>query len=186
MNCKFPTLLIFCLLAGCNNSTDETLPMDDLPPLVFDGQFFWTVIHKEPWFDGEFQLSVNAPESGMSKQQINAVNIARQALPNLDGLLQEYVAEHYRQEVYGTIAGFEGDRELSTDEVTPPVTNSRQIWGLLSEPAYINIPKDGDVTKDCCFAIAFECKWDPEHGISVLFNHNGHPVAIGGQCTHFD
>ena len=159
--------------------------MNDLPPLVFDGQFFWTADHSEPWFDGEFQLFVNAPESGMSTQQTNAVNIAREALPNLCGALQNYVADHYRSEVYGTIGGFEGDRELTTDEVTPPVVASSQIWGLLSEPAYINIPKDCDISETCCFALSFECKWDPEHGISVLFDHDGIPVAIGGQCSHF-
>ncbi len=160
--------------------------MNDLPNLVFDGQFFWTATHIESWFDGEFQLTVNAPASGMSQQQLNAVNTTREALPNLGGVLQNYVADHYRKEVYGTIAGFEGDRELSTDEVTPPVAASHQIWELLSEPAYIEIPKDCDITENCCFAVSFECKWDPEHGISVLFDRDGHPVAIGGQCSHFN
>ena len=67
------------------------------------------------------------------------------------------------------------DRQIDTPD---------QLWQLLEQQT-INIPPENAITSKCLFAISFECPWDEEHGISVLFDSTGTPTKIAGYGDHF-
>lgn len=44
-------------------------------------------------------------------------------------------------------------------------------------------PSDDEIDADAYFAATFECAWDSEHGLSILFNDRGELVDVGD--NHF-
>ena len=155
----------------------------NLNSFVLDG--IWVGRLNAPWLGGETHSIVDAEESGIEDGQRACMRIACTRGPESLIALKDRLFDEYRTEIFGSIAAYDSDgTEIDFRELTPDIQDREQLWSMLSETT-INIPPQHEISNDCCFAVSFECPWDEEHGISVLFDKSGSPTDVGGHGDHF-
>ena len=160
--------------------TDDEMNLDSF---VLDG--IWVGRLNAPWLGGETHSIVDAEESGIEDEQRACMRIACTQDTETLNALKNRLFDKYIAEIYGSIAACDADgMEVDFQEITPKIQDREQLWSMLSETT-INIPPQHRITNDCCFAVSFECPWDEEHGISVLFDKSGSPTDVGGYGDHF-
>ena len=69
-------------------------------------------------------------------------------------------------------------------EFAARVSCQEELWNLLQQQT-INSPPPNAIGDERLFAISFECPWEQEHGVSVLFNSDGIPTRIAGYGDYF-
>ena len=140
---------------------------------TFD-KYFWEGKHDIPWLSPDVDIIIDGdPERIPDEQRIILAFVHDRPADTRDKL-QRYVYDEYQNEIYGAYSG--------GDDVTPPISEPHSIWTLVSEPG-VAISEIAEPKR--YFVVSFECVWDPEHGLSILFNDQGDPVDIGGQGDHF-
>lgn len=78
--------------------------------------------------------------------------------------------KRYQSKIYGTICYALNGQMYGQDEITPPIKEPREIWSLISEPSVWIDWYVSDEWKDATtFKLAFECRWDNEHGMGIQF-----------------
>src|SRR5262249_10851246 len=85
---------------------------------------------------------------------------------------------HYKEEVQG-VAGYYYPESggVKPDPDAPPLRRSVDIWPLLGEPeVWVD---DRPWRRGTTFVLAFECRWDREHGLGVRVQ-GWRIVDIGG------
>ena len=146
----------------------------DLSDFEFDGnQVLGSV--SVPWLNGSVNVLITSDDGSVSELQkailARFIEMPRESKERLEQLIFTY----YEANVF--------DPSLH-DERTPEVKHPSEIWRLLSEPAVL-IPLDHQVNKKRQFSVLFECTWDGEHGIGIVYDSNLHPLEVGGQMDFF-
>ena len=137
-------------------------------------KYFWEGTCDIPWLDPATECVLEGPLERIGDNEKSVLRFVYQLPTETRQALEKFIFENYQQDIYGAMAG--------GDVVTPPVANPPDIWSLLSEPG-VAISEDPE--PDHYFAVSFECVWDQEHGLSILFNDSGDPIDIGGQGDLF-
>lgn len=136
---------------------------------TFD-KYFWEGNHAIPWLAADVEIMIDGDAGRIPDEQRSILAFIHDLPISTREKLQQYIYDEYQAEIYGAYSG--------GDDVTPPISTPNEIWALVSEPGVtvfdIAVPER-------YFVISFECVWDPEHGLSILFNDQGNPVDIGGQ-----
>ena len=160
--------------------TDAEMNLDSF---TLDG--IWVGQLNAPWLGGLTHTIVDGEDSGIVEAQRDCMRAAcTQNSKTLDALKNRLLNE-YQNEIYGSVTAFNSDgSEIDFHELTPKFENQEQLWATLSETS-INIPPEHRIADNCCFAVSFECNWDEEHGISILFDKSGNPTDAGGHGDHF-
>ena len=135
---------------------------------------YWEGVCDIPWLDRATECVVEGTSELIGDAERTALEFACRLPPDTRLKLQTFIFNAYQTEIYGSMAG--GDR------VTPPIATASEIWTLLSEPG---IAVSEEPRPDHYFCVSFECVWDPEHGLSILFDDSGVPIDLGGQGDHF-
>lgn len=138
-------------------------------------KYFWCGTQKVRWLGSLTDFIIQGPPEEIPANQRQVVEFACSLPDETRSKLEQFLFEKYQADIFGSI---------EPEECTPPIEDSDEIWDLISEPA-IHTPPDHRIEPDCYFEVTFECAWDDEHGIAVLFNDRGEPVALGGQGSHF-
>ena len=170
-------LLLFVALTacvvGCMHDAQTSPP--DFASFEKD-RYFYTGDAYLPWLESDVEVIVDTTDEPIPPRHIDILKFAFQLPPATRDQLERFLYERYRDEVYGSMVG--------GDDVTPSIASADEIWNLLSAPG-VSTPPDHRIASDCFFAITFECVWDPEHGLSILYDERGRIVSMGGQGSHF-
>ena len=160
--------------------TDAEMKLDSF---VLDG--IWIGRLNAPWLGGETHSIVDAADSGIDDMQRDCMRVACTRDAETLDALKIRLFDEYQNEIYGSITAYKtAGTEIDFHELTPVIKSPEQLWAILSETT-INIPPVHRLTDNCCFAVSFECPWDEEHGISVLFDRSGTPTDVGGYGDNF-
>lgn len=151
------------------------MPLDSInfDEFTFD-KYFWEGKHAIPWLASDVEIVIEGDPSRIPDDQRSILAFVHDLPDSTRKTLQQYIYDEYQSEIYGAYSG--------GDDVTPPISKPADIWGLVSEPG-VAISDIAEPERH--FVVSFECVWDPEHGLSILFNDRGEPVDIGGQGDHF-
>ncbi len=170
-------VLFLTCICGCNqNSNDDMTTFSiDYDAFTFD-EYFYIGKHDVPWLDMTANFIIDTEDSPIPDVHRELVAFACRLLSSTRDKLERYIYDEYQSEIYGSISG--------GDDITPPISKPSDIWTLLSAPG-IHTPPDHRIESDCQFTVTFECVWDPEYGLSILFDDKGDPIDIGGQGHHF-
>ena len=145
----------------------------DLSTFTYSGQY-WEGICSIPWLGHATECVVEGTSELIGDAERAALEFARNLPPDTRLKLQAFIFNAYQNEIYGSMAG--GDR------VAPPISTAPEIWKLISKPGIAVSEEPG---ADHYFCVLLECVWDPEHGLSILFDDKGVPIDLGGQGDHF-
>ncbi len=160
--------------------TDAEMNLDSF---VLDG--IWIGELNLPWLGGLTHSLVDAKDTGTVEPQRDCMRIACTRNAQTLATLKNRIFEEYQNGIYGSVTAINSDGiEIDFHELTPKLGNQEQLWEMLSEIS-IGIPPEHRIDDKCCFTVSFECRWDEEHGISVLFNRRGIPSEVGGYGDHF-
>jgi len=125
-----------------------------------------------PWLGGKVQIMIGTDEKAIPERQKEIIRFACQQPLSAKDILERRLYKEYKSEIYGSFSG--------GDKVTPRISSPREIWKLISAPG-IKTPYEHWIKDSHYFVVTFECVWDPEHGLAVLYNSKGEIVKIGGQ-----
>jgi hypothetical protein len=139
-------------------------------------KYFWLGRHDVPWLDNNVGFLVDTEEDAIPRVQRDIIEFVCNSPLETRSTLENCLFAEYQPRIYGSFMG--------GDEVTPPVKRPVEIWDLIREPG-VSIPPEDRIAPDCYFVVSFECVWDPEHGLSILFNDRGEPIDVGGQGDYF-
>ena len=161
----------------------------DVIPLVCmsDSSIDWSnFVCEGPWF-GRLDVSwlgnnistcIEAPDSGIADSQ-KAICEFVIGLPFSTRMaLESHLYHEYQTNIIGSVCAG------PNIELTPKIANSTEIWNLLHGTS-IQIPPERNIDMERQFAVTFECLWDEEHGLSILFNADGLPTKFGVQGCFF-
>lgn len=139
-------------------------------------KYFWYGTHRVPWLALDASFIIHAdPKDAIPPTQREIVEFVYKLPAETRDKLEGFLFARYQVEIFGSI---------DPEECTPRIQKSSEIWNLVSSPG-IHTPPDHRIEPDCYFEVTFECVWDDEHGIAVLFNNRGEPIDLGGQGSHF-
>jgi hypothetical protein len=121
-------------------------------------------------------VTVDTTDQPIPKRHRDILKYVIEMPPDARQKLEQRLFDTYQSEIYGSYSG--------GDAVTPRISESHEIWALISQSG-IATPPDYAISPSCHFVVNFECVWDPEHGLSILYDECGEIVSIGGQGSHF-
>lgn len=174
---SYALMLAILLICGCSEGTHFMSENFTSESLVSDGNSLVGNGHIK-WLDASAAVIVSrdADATELSLVQKRLLETVIKLPKSTKDRLESMLILHYRNDVFGTLHGGE--------ILTPRLNDRSEIWGLISGPV-ICVPASDDISDNCKFSVAFECKWDPEHGIEVLFDSNDTPVEVGCQGDFF-
>jgi hypothetical protein len=76
---------------------------------------------------------------------------------------------HYQRNIFRAMTHWSNEKGcFGAEEITPPVRSASEIWRLIDGPD-VYIRPDYQYIKSIQFRLAFDCHWDPEHGLGAQF-----------------
>lgn len=173
------TSFVTCLtFTGCGSSDSMENDMKetvDLSQFVHE-KHFWTGTLDVPWLADRVEFLVFSREAEIPAEHKAIVEFITHLRPGTRKQLEKTIFNKYQSEIFESVAGGE--------QATPRLAETPDIWKLLSSPTAA-VPPINRIESNCYFAIYFECAWDSEHGLSVLFSDSGVPIDVSGQGDHF-
>ena len=153
-----------------------TLPSSGAPPydptgpvdyrsFVFD--YFWYGHVDVPWLRGKVGVIVYGA--------VEPIPLAQRRVLERVCTLPESIRDSLEKFLFDRLQSKEF-RRMQLE--APTLATASDIWRFVSRPT-INVPEESRA--EAYFDISFECAWDEEHGISVLFDDRARPIKLGGQ-----
>jgi hypothetical protein len=133
-------------------------------------KYFWLGKLNVPWLANPTSFLVASEAKQIPEIQRAIVRFACGLPLSTRDKLAFRLFEEYQARIYNAFTG--------GHEVTPPLKRPADIWNLLTQPG-ITVPDLELLSPDCQFVATFECPWDPEHGLGILFNREGAPTQVG-------
>ncbi len=154
-------------------------------PLSFDGYCTWQSRIGPSWLGEEIKVGVDGTlEQPPGDLERRAFGQFLELHPSVRYPLERAIFAYYGEviEIYrDAMGGY-------ADELAPKLSDSSQIWRLLSSPS-VFIPRQDE---EWSFEYLFETQWDVEHGLRVIV-HEGPIFGVDTQAgpdweyiSHFD
>lgn len=104
-----------------------------------------------------------------SEGQLRVLNALKAHDTDIRPYVESKLAEYYRKEIFLSMTHYSPERgEFGAEEITPPIRSDNEIWKLVDEPSvWIRSEDNPDQSKSIVFRLAYECRWDPEHGLGI-------------------
>jgi hypothetical protein len=130
-----------------------------------------------PFWGAELQVSIKPDDEGITPRQLAVLRAvlgyARDLRPEFERALLAY----YQADVEGASCCYDDDGEPIPGSGPPQLSEPSQVWELIDEP--VDIPWIFRTESAIEFELSFNCQWDPEHGLGVLYR-DWEPVEFGG------
>jgi hypothetical protein len=131
-----------------------------------------------PFWGRDLEVSIDPDDNSITRRQ---QMVLRAVLRHSEGLRPEFeraLFRYYQADVAGSYCAYD-ERGRSVPGPGPPaLTEPSQVWGLIDDPV-VCIPGYFRTRSAIEFSLAFNCVWDREHGLGVLYR-NWRPVEFGG------
>jgi hypothetical protein len=133
-------------------------------------RYFWIGKHNVRWLANPTSFLVMSESQAIPDVQRDAIRFVCGLPLETRDKLERRLFEEYQSRIYNSYSG--------GDAITPPLQKPEDIWKLLEQPG-IMIPEVERLSAECQFVATFECPWNPEHGLGILFNHLGSATEVG-------
>lgn len=130
-----------------------------------------------PFWGRELHVSIDPDEQGITLRQLG---ILREVLSDARDLRPEFeraLFAYYQSEVDGTYCACDEHARPIPGSGPPKLTEPAQVWRLIDDPV-VCIPWIFRTETAIEFELSFNCEWDHEHGLGVLYR-DWQPVEFG-------
>jgi hypothetical protein len=158
----------------------ETPGVAEAAALLRDFHFVdptWEGVALVPFWGRELDVSIYPDEAGITARQLvvlrAVLGFPRDLRQEFEGALFAY----YQIHVGGTYCSYDDHARPIPGSGPPKLSEPSQVWGLIDEPVAC-IPSHFRTPSAIEFELSFNCEWDPEHGLGVLYR-DWQPVKFG-------
>jgi hypothetical protein len=130
-----------------------------------------------PFWDRELDVSIDPDEEGITPRQLAILRAVLSYSRDLRPEFERALFAYYQTDVDGTYCSYDEHARPIPGSGPPKLTEPAQVWGLIDVPV-IRIPWIFRTETADEFELCFNCGWDPEHGLGVLYR-DWQPVEFG-------
>jgi hypothetical protein len=131
-----------------------------------------------PFWGCDLDVSIDPDEEGITPRQLAilraVLNYSRDLRPEFERALFAY----YQADVDATYCSYDEHARPIPGSGPPKLTEPAQVWGLIDEPV-LCIPWIFRTETAVEFELSFNCEWNREHGLGVLYR-DWQPAEFGG------
>jgi hypothetical protein len=131
-----------------------------------------------PFWGSELDVAIDPDEEGITARQLAILRAILRYSRDLRPVFEKALFEYYQADVDGTYCAYDEQARPIPGSGPPKLTDPSQVWGLIDEPV-VCIPRYFRTPSAIEFELSFNCEWDPEHGLGVLYR-DWLPVKFGG------
>ena len=149
--------------------------------LVSDLQFVdptWDGTAFVPFWGRELDVSIDPDEEGITPRQIEILRAILSHTHDLRPGFEQALFDYYQAEIDGLYCEYGPDANPIPGTGPPKLKKPSQVWKLIDDPV-VCIPHYFRTETAIEFELSFNCEWDREHGLGVLYR-DWRPVEFGG------
>ena len=141
----------------------------------------------DPWWGGaafvpcwgaELDVCIDPDEGAITPRQLGILRALLDYPHDLRPEFERALFEYYQAEVDGTYCSYDEFAKPIPGSGPPKLTEPSQVWPLIDGPT-VYIKPFFRTPSAVEFELSFNCEWDPEHGLGVLYQ-DWRPVEFGG------
>jgi hypothetical protein len=130
-----------------------------------------------PFWRSELDISIDPSEEGITPRQLAILRAVLNYPQDLRPEFERALLDYYQADVDGTYCSYDEHGRPIPGSGPPKLTEPSQVWGLIDEPL-VCIPWIFRTESAVEFELSFNCEWDREHGLGVLYR-DWQPVDFG-------
>ena len=138
----------------------------------------WEGIAFVPFWGRELQVSIDPDEEGITPRQLSILRAILSYPRDLRPEFEQELFAYYQADVDGTYCSYDEHAQPIPGSGPPKLSEPSEVWGLIDEPV-VCIPSYFRTPSAIEFELSFNCEWDREHGLGVLYR-DWQPVEFGG------
>lgn len=132
-----------------------------------------------PFWGRELDVSIDPDEDGITPRQLAVLRAVLSHERDLRPEFERALFAYYQADVAGSYCAYDPASGRPVPGSGPPkLTEAAQVWGLIDDPV-VCIPAYYRTESAVEFELRFNCEWDREHGLGVLYR-DWRPVKFGG------
>ena len=131
-----------------------------------------------PFWGRELEISIDPDDDGITRRQLKVLRAVLSHSDDLRPAFERALFAYYQADVDGSYCSYDAQAQPIPGSGPPKLTESAQVWGLIDDPV-VCIPMYFHTKSAIEFSLSFNCEWDREHGLGVLYR-NWRPVEFGG------
>jgi hypothetical protein len=131
-----------------------------------------------PLWGCELDFSIKPDEEGITPRQLTVLRAVLSYPRDLRPEFERALFAYYQADVDGTYCGYDEQARPIPGSGPRKLTDAAQVWGLIDDPV-VCIPWIFRTELAVEFEMSFNCEWDREHGLGVLYR-DWRPVKFGG------
>jgi hypothetical protein len=159
----------------------DTLGETEAAALLRDFHFVnptWEGSAFVPFWESELDVAIDPDDEGITPRQLVVLRAILRYSRDLRPDFERALFAYYQADVDGTYCDYDAEARPIPGSGSPKLTEPSQIWGLIDSPV-VCIPSYFRSHSAIEFELSFNCEWDREHGLGVLYR-DWMPVEFGG------
>jgi hypothetical protein len=131
-----------------------------------------------PFWGRELDVSIDPDEDGITPRQLAVLRAVLNHKQDLRPEFEQALFAYYQADVDGAYCSYDEHARPTPGTGPPKLTEAAKVWGLIDDPV-VCIPMFFRTESAIEFELSFNCEWDQEHGLGVLYR-NWRPIKFGG------
>jgi hypothetical protein len=131
-----------------------------------------------PFWGADLDVSIDPDEDGITPRQLAVLQAILGYPRDLRPEFERALFAYYQADVKDSYCSYDEHGRPIPGSGPPELTESSQVWVLIDEPV-VRVPWIFRTASAVEFELCFNCEWDPEHGLGVLYR-DWRPVEFGG------
>jgi hypothetical protein len=149
----------------------------NLLPNLSQNDLGWSGTAFVPCWGSELDIHLTCHDGVLEARQADTVRALLGHTEDLRPGFERALFEYYQEDVDGTYCAYGPDGRPVPGSGPPKLTEPSQVWPLIDGPEvyikwFFRTPSAVE------FELSFNCEWDREHGLGVLY-HDFQPVEFG-------
>jgi len=138
----------------------------------------WAGVAFVPCWGRELEVSIDPDEEDISPRQLAILRAVLSYPQDLRSEFERELFAYYQADVDGTYCSYDEHAQPIPGSGPPKLMKPADVWGLIDDPV-VCIPWIFGTETAIEFELSFNCVWDREHGLGVLYR-DWQPVEFGG------
>jgi hypothetical protein len=158
----------------------DTRGVAEAASLLRDFEFVdpsWQGTGLVPFWGCELPVSIYPDDEGITPRQLAVLRAVLSYPGDLRAEFERALFAYYRAKVEGSYCAYDEHARPIPNSGPPELSEPSQVWGLIDEPV-VCIHSYFRTATEIEFELSFNCEWDPEHGLGVLYR-DWQPVEFG-------
>ena len=158
----------------------DTSGVEEAASLLRDFQFVdptWEGKAFVRFWGQELDVSIDPDDGAITPRQLAVLRAILGYSQDLRPEFEQALFAYYQAEVDGTYCSYDEHAQPIPGSGPPKLSEPPQVWGLIDEPV-VCIPCIFRTGSAIEFELSFNCEWDREHGLGVLYR-DWRPVRFG-------